>query len=438
MSARIAAQLVTQRRFLPLLLAQCLGSLNDNLFRYALVTMVTFSGLTLFGIERDILVPIAASMITLPIFLFSAIAGRMADRFDRTRIMRVTKQIEIWIMLLAALALVLRQPLLLLPTLFLMGTQSAFFTPAKNAALPSLMAPHELVPANALLSGFLNVSILAGVALGTWLAVRPLGPEIIGGALVVIAILGWLSARQLPHVDGANPDLPLNFNFLAETVRVLGYALKAPEVLRPLLGAAWFWMLAASIITLMPVFTASVLGADETVVLLFSALFTAGAAIGALLCGALSGKGDALAFSIAGAIGLVIFTTDVALATWSNPLVPEGAPLMDATAFFAERGNWRLLADLGLAAVSAGLFVVPLQAMAQRRAAPELRGRLLAAGGIMNAATATLGQFTLAFIAMGQLPIQTAFLLIAGGSALVALVTIWRLSLRRKAASAPQ
>ena len=437
MSAKIAAELMTQRRFLPLLLAQCLGALNDNLFRYALVTMVTFSGMTLFGLERDILVPIAASMITLPIFLFSAIAGRLADKYDRTWIMRVTKHIEIWIMLLAALALFLRQPLLLLPTLFLMGAQSAFFTPAKNSALPTLLAPHELVPANALLSGFLNVSILLGVALGTWLAVQPLGPEVIGGGLVLIAIFGWLSARQLPRVEAANPDLPLTFNFIAETFRVLGYALKAPQVLRPLLGAAWFWMLAASIITLMPVFTASVLGADATVVLVFSALFTLGAALGALLCGALSGKGDALAFSIAGALGLVVFNIDIAVNTWGNTLVPHGAALIGAGEFLADRTNWRLLADLGFAAISAGLFVVPLQAMAQRRAAPEMRGRLLAAGGIMNAATATLGQFTLAFIALGNLPIQTAFLLIAAGSLVVAGVTAWRLILRRKPANAP-
>jgi MFS family permease len=437
MSAKIAATLITQRRFLPLLLAQGLGAFNDNLFRYALVTMVTYSGLTLFGLDRDILVPIAASMITLPIFLFSAIAGRMADKFDRTRIIRFAKFAEIWLMLSVALAFFLEQPLLLLVTLFLMGTQSAFFTPAKNSALPSLLEPHELVPANALLSGTLNISILIGIGLGTWLVVRPFGPEWVGLILVVIAVIGWLAARQLPTVAGANPEMKLTANFLAETFRVLGYALKAPEVLRPLLGAAWFWMLAASIITLMPVFTASVLGADETVVLLFSALFTLGAAAGAILCGALSGKGDALGFTIIGAIGLVIFTADVALATWSNPLVPEGTPLLNAAQFFADKGNWRLLIDLGMAAISAGMFVVPLQAMAQRRAAPEMRGRLLAAGGIMNAATATLGQFTLAFIAVFHLPIQTAFLLISAGTVIVAITTGWRLSLRRKRADSP-
>ncbi|WP_291844764.1 MFS transporter [Maricaulis sp.] len=433
MSAKIAARLVTQRRFLPLLLAQSLGAFNDNFFRYSLVTLVTFGGLTLFDLERDMMVPIAASLFTLPIFLFSAIAGRMADKFDRTRIMRFAKFAEIWLMLIVALAFFIEQPLLLMVALFLMGAQSAFFTPAKNSALPTLLAPRELVPANAMLSGLLNVSVLLGIGLGTWLVMRPFGPELVGLGLVAMAVVGWLAIRRLPEARAARPDMALSLNFIGETFRVLSYAFRAPDVLRPLLGAAWFWMLAASIITLMPVFTASILGADESVVLLFSALFTIGAAIGALLCGALSGEGDALPFSITGAIGLVVFTTDVAVITWSNPVVPEGAALIAADAFLADKTNWRILADLGLAAISAGLFVVPLQAMAQRRAPAEMRGRLLAAGGIMNAATATLGQFTLAAISLIQLPIQMAFLMIAFISALAVLFILWRLNLRRGA-----
>ena len=249
-----------------------------------------------------------------------------------------------------------------------------------------------------------------------------------------MAIIGWLAIRQLPQAPASQPDMPLTINFIGESFRVLGYALKAPDVLRPLMGVAWFWMLAASIITLMPVFTASVLGADETVVLLFSALFTVGAAIGAMLCGALSGDGDALPFSISGAFGVVIFAGDVALHTWSNPLTPEGAPLVSANAFMGEPANLRILIDLGMAAVSAGLFVVPLQAMAQRRAPAELRGRLLAAGGILNAATATAGQFVLAAIAALTLPIQTAFLVIAAISLLAGLFILWRQSLRWRSA----
>jgi len=434
MSAKIAAQLVTQRRFLPLLVAQSLGAFNDNFFRYALVTLITFEGLTMFGLDRLTLVSVAASMFTVPIFLFSAVAGRMADKFDRTRIMRFAKFAEIWLMAITALGFILEQPHLLMTALFLMGTQSAFFTPAKNSALPTLLTDKELVPANALISGLLNVSVLIGIGTGTWLITQSFGPQAVGGGLVVMAIIGWLAIRQLPEAPASQPDMPLTINFIGETVRVLGYALKAPDVLRPLMGVAWFWMLAASIITLMPVFTASVLGADETVVLLFSALFTVGAAIGAMLCGALSGDGDALPFSISGAFGVVIFAGDVALHTWSNPLTPEGAPLVSANAFMGEPANLRILIDLGMAAVSAGLFVVPLQAMAQRRAPAELRGRLLAAGGILNAATATAGQFVLAAIAALTLPIQTAFLVIAAISLLAGLFILWRQSLRWRSA----
>jgi MFS-type transporter involved in bile tolerance (Atg22 family) len=316
--------------------------------------------------------------------------------------------------------------------LFLMGAQSAFFTPAKNSALPTLLRPTELVPANAMLAGLLNVSVLVGIGLGTWLVTKSYGPGAVGAGLVAMAVIGWLAIRQLPPAPAARPDMKLTANFIAETFRVLAYAWRAPQVLRPLLGVAWFWMLAASIVTLMPVFTASVLGADETVVLLISALFTVGAALGAMLCGALSGEGDALPFSIAGALGIVIFAGDVALYTWSNPVATEGAALLSADAFLANSANWRVLADLGLAAVSAGLFMVPLQAMAQRRAPAELRGRLLAAGGILNAATATGGQFTLALIAALALPIQTAFLAIAAVSLLAGLFILWRLSLRGK------
>ncbi|MEE2567211.1 MFS transporter [Hyphobacterium marinum] len=426
MSAKVAVSLLGQRRYLPLLIAQALGAFNDNFFRYALITLVTYRSMTVLDLPSTVLVPIAASLFTAPIFLFSAMAGRVADVFDRTRVLRFTKFAEIWLMLLAGTGFVLGNPWILMGTLFLMGIQSAFFAPAKNAALPTLLAPHELVPGNALISGSLNLAVLVGVGFGTVLVVQHNGPATVAAILVVIAVIGWLSARMLPAAPAATPGLQVSFNFIGELVSVLWRATRHPDVLRPLIGAAWFWMLAASIVTLMPNFSRDVLGADQSVVLLFSALFSVGATIGAVLCGTLSGKGDALPFSVAGAIGLVIFPLDVAWQTMGNPPVAEDAVLASSTEFLADSSNWRIIADLGLAAVSAGLFVVPLQAMAQRRAPAQLRGRLLAAGGILNAATATLGQATLAILAMMSLPIPTAFILIAVVSAGFGAVTFWR------------
>jgi MFS family permease len=437
MSAKIAAKLITERRFLPLLIAQALGAFNDNFFRYALVAMITYAGLSVFDLESGLLSPIAASAFTFAMFMFSAIAGRLADILDRTLIMRFAKFAEIWLMLIVALAFILEQPLLLLVALFLMGVQSAFFTPAKNAALPTLMKPEELVTANSLLSGTLNVSILVGIGLGTMLAEHPAGPMLIGTTLVIVAIAGWLAIRQLPAAPATKSDLKMTYNIVGETIRVVGYAFKAPAVLRPLLGVALFWMLAALVIILIQLFTKSILGADPSVVVFFSALFTIGTAVGAILCGALSGKGDALPFSIVGALGIAVFTADVAIATWSNPITPDGAPLMNVSDFLADRGNWRVVIDLGLTAVSAGMFVVPLQAMAQRRAPPELRGRLLAAGGIMNSATATLGNFVLFLIALIKLPIQSAFLLVSAMGLIVGTVSILRLRARRSSPDSP-
>jgi MFS-type transporter involved in bile tolerance (Atg22 family) len=269
--------------------------------------------------------------------------------------------------------------------------------------------------------------VLVGIGFGTVLITRENGPLIVGSVLVIVAIIGWIAMRQLPPAPASNPDMKVSFNFLWEIVRVLRSAFEHPQVLRPLLGAAWFWMLAASIVTLIPNFARGVLGTDETAVLLFSALFTVGAAIGAILCGALSGKGDALPFSVAGAIGLVVFNVDVALITWDNPPVPADAELIPGLDFVRDPANRRLLIDLVLAAVSAGLFVVPLQAMAQRRSPADMRGRLLAAGGLLNAFTATLGQFTLAAIAFLALPLQSAFLYIAGVSLIVAIVAFVRM-----------
>jgi MFS family permease len=436
MSLKIAASLLGQRRFLPLMSAQALGAFNDNLFRYALVTLATYQGLSVFGLDRGLMVPIAATMLTLPIFLFSGVAGQVADRYDRTKIMRFAKFAEIFLMIGAAAGFLLNQPLILLGVLFLMGTQSAFFAPARNSALPTLLTGRELVSGNAMVSGSLNIAILIGAGLGTVLAVQGVtlgdqamsGPAAISAILVTIAVIGWIVMRQGSPAPASNPDLKIEWNIAAVTWRILRFAATMPAVLRPLLGAAWFWMLAASIITLMPLFALEVLSADESVVLLFTVIFTLGAALGAVACGLLSRGEDALAFTIAGAIGLVIFPVDIALQTAGR----TPGELVDAVTFASDSANWRILIDLGLSAISAGLFVVPLQAMAQHRAPAEYRGRLLAAGGILNAAAATLGQFSLAGIGIFSLPLQSAFLAIALVSAGAAAFAIWRLMRRNQ------
>ena len=425
MGLAVAARLMVQRRFAPLMAAQALGAFNDNLFRFALVNLATFQGLTIFGLERELMVPIAATALTLPIFLFSAVAGQVADKYDRAFIMRRTKFIEILLMIAAAVGFFLNSGLLLVIVLFFMGMQSAFFAPARNSALPTLLEGKELVTGNALVSGSLNVAILAGAALAVVFVVREDAALVLSATLIGVAVVGWLIMCLNKPAPADSPDLKVSWNIAVQTGKVLGFAFRAPDVLRPLLGAAWFWMLAASVLTLMPLFTAAVLGGDETGLAL-TALFTVGAALGAILCGVFTRGQDALIFTVIGAFGLVIFPSFVALTTLGWP-EPDPDNLASADIFLADPANWAILAALALSAVSAGLFVVPLQAMAQRRARPEVRGRILAAGGIMNAATASLGQFTLFAIALLALPLQAAFGYIAVVSGLAGLFALWRM-----------
>ena len=177
MSLGVAARLLVQRRFAPLMTAQALGAFNDNLFRFALVNLATFQGLTIFGLERELMVPIAATALTLPIFLFSAVAGQVADKYDRAFIMRRAKFVEIFLMIAAGIGFFLNSGLMLVIVLFFMGMQSAFFAPARNAALPTLLHGKELVTGNALVSGTLNVAILSGAALAVvFCCARRCGP----------------------------------------------------------------------------------------------------------------------------------------------------------------------------------------------------------------------------------------------------------------------
>lgn len=424
MSLKLTGQLVRERRFVPLWMAQTLGAFNDNLFRYALVTMAAYGAIDLYGMRPEEMAPIAATAFTLPIFLFSALAGQVSDKFDRNRIMRVTKFIEIWLMGIAAAGFILNQPGLLILTLFLMGAQSAFFIPARNSALPTLLQSHELVTANAIISGTVNIAILAGAIGGTLLVAYIRGPVAIGGILIGMAIVGWLAMRQGLPAPVSNPDMKVRWNIVAESIRIIGFAWRAQHVFRALAGVAWFWMLAATVITILPVFARQVLGVEQSVVAIFQLLFTLGAAGGALITGTLSRGGEARMFVLIGAIGLVIFPLDITYLTWGQT---AGADLISASAFIDDPTNRRIMIDLALSAASGGMFVVPLQAMAQRRAEPEKRGRILAASGIMNGLSASLGQFVLWGLAQGNAPLQGGFIFVALGSSIAAIYTLTRL-----------
>ena len=374
--------LLRQRRFAPFFATQALGAFNDNVFRNALVILITFRIVGLQQADIDFYVNLAAGLFILPFFLFSAMAGQWAEKHEKSRSIRQIKALEIAIMVIAAVALWLGSLPMLLAVLFLSGLQSALFGPVKYSILPQALRPEELVGGNALIEASTFLAILLGTLAGGWLMTGlPHGEIAVGIAIVALAVLGWLSARAIPSAAATDPTLSINWNPLTGTSRSLGHLRGHRAVLNSVLGISWFWFFGSVILAQLPSYTKTFLGGEETVAPLVLMLFAAGIGIGSLLCEKLSRRTVEIGLVPLGALGLTVFAGDLWLAR------PEAAVVtgLDWRAFLAGDGNLRLCIDLFLIGVSGGFFIVPLYALVQQRAPREKLSRIMAANNIINA-----------------------------------------------------
>ena len=385
MSARLATRLFAQRRFAPLFVLFQTGTLNDNLLKQALISLVTFGGVILFSenIPRSSIVPIAALLFTLPFLIVCAIAGQLADKFDRGRILRWIKRFEMGLMVIAAIGFFTESVAVLCVALVGMGAQSAFFSPTKNAVLPQWLDDDELITGNGLLSGFQFFIILLGQVIGGLIVLMDFGGlsggAVIGIALLVFAAIGWFAAEQTPAAPPPQPDLKVDYNPITAIIRVLAFAWKDQNVFRPLLGIAWFYGMSTIFVTAFPTYVADVMGYDQNVLYLILAASTVGILVGSLLCIVLARGKEAVGLLTVGIVGVTLFTLDL----WRIEPTAVGAELGGLDAFFADPNGIRFLIDAVGASVCNGFFIVPLQAMAQRRANPERRAQLMSAGAVM-------------------------------------------------------
>ncbi|VAV89801.1 1-acyl-sn-glycerol-3-phosphate acyltransferase [hydrothermal vent metagenome] len=420
MSAKITGQLLTQRKFAPLLVAQALGAFNDNIIKFSLMILTGY-GLLKFGTIPDrYMVPLAANTFVIPIFLFSAISGQLADKIDRAKIMRMAKLGEIFLMGLAAAGFLLHSAPILFVTLFLMGTQSAIFAPARLASMPYFLNDDELVPGNALVSGNVFLFTLSGSLFGTLLVAKPSGPLLITAVLILCSLAGWFAIRFLPKAPPPDENLKVNPNFLASTFQLLKFVTEDPKILRPIIGIAWFYGMGGAFLAVLPIYVKDVLGLDNSVVAVFIAIFSVGAALGSISCGILSSKQNAILYSIAGLCALTIFTA-------GTYLLSNQFPALDYTTagpFLADSRNWPLMVSMFGSSIASGMFVVPLQAMAQRRAHVDVKARTMAGSALMNAVAAIIGQFTLVYTGLAGLSVQSAFFGMAFISGLGAIYMI--------------
>ena len=373
--------LLGQRRFAPFFWTQFLGAANDNLFKFAFTVLVTYQ-LSVSWLPSAQAGLVIGALFILPFLLFSATAGQLADKHDKTTLIRFVKTLEIGIMLLAALGFYKANVVALLACVFLLGLHSTIFGPVKFAYLPQHLSERELTGGNGMIEMGTFVAILLGnVVGGLLIAVPVVGAHQVAIACVALALVGRVVAQFVPASPATDPALKINWNPATETLRNLKLAHGNRVVFRSLLGISWLWFFGSVFLANFPAFAKDVLHGDEQVASLLLVVFSVGIGIGSLLCEVLSRRHVEIGLVPLGAIGMTVFAIDLYFASRGLP----ASPTMSLSQFVSVGAHWRVMIDLGLMSLFAGLFSVPMYALIQLRSAPTHRARIIAANNILNA-----------------------------------------------------
>ncbi len=373
--------LLRQRRFAPFFWTQFAGAANDNLFKFAFTVLVTYQ-LSISWLPPAQAGLVIGALFILPFLLFSATSGQLADKYPKTMLIRLVKDLEIAIMALAAWGFWAAQVPVLLLCVFLMGLHSTLFGPVKYAYLPQVLSERELTGGNGMIEMGTFVAILLGnVAGGLLVALPGIGHTTVALACLALALLGRFSAQAIPALTATAPQLQINWNPLSETWRNLQLARRQVVVFRSLLGISWMWFFGAVFLANFPAFAKEVLHGNAQVASLLLVVFSVGVGVGSLLCEKLSHRHVEIGLVPVGAIGMTVFAIDLYFATRHLPMQAE----MGVAAFLSQAAHWRVLADLLLVSLFVGLYSVPMYALIQLRSAPTHRARIIAANNILNA-----------------------------------------------------
>ncbi|MEO7057067.1 MAG: MFS transporter, partial [Caldimonas sp.] len=408
--------LLSQRRFAPFFWTQFLGAGNDNLFKFAFTVLVTYK-LQVAWLPPALAGLAIGALFILPFLLFSATSGQLADKFDKAVLIRVVKWLEIAVMALAGWGFVSSNVVLLLGCVFLMGLHSTLFGPVKFAYLPQHLSERELTGGNGMVEMGTFVAILLGnVAGGLLIAIPEVGARYVAFACVGVAVLGRLTAQAVPASPSTDPGLRINWNPVTETLRNLRLAHENIVVFRSLLGISWMWFFGAAFLAQFPSFAKDVLHGDEQVASLLLVVFSIGIGIGSLLCEMLSRRHVEIGLVPLGAIGMSVFSVELYFASRGLP-ASAGYTLAE---FLGRPAHWRVMADLVLLSLFAGLYSVPMYALIQMRSQPSHRARIIAANNILNAVFMIASAVIVGVLLKAGFTIPQVFLVIAILNAIVA------------------
>lgn len=400
--------LMHEKRFRPFFLVQFLGAFNDNLFKTALITLVVFHSSRLTTMDAGALATLLPGIFILPFFLFSATAGQIADKYEKSFLMRWVKVFEIGIMFLAAWGFVFHIFWLLVLALFLMGMHSTLFGPVKYAYLPQHLNERELLGGNGMVEMGTFLAILLGQIGGAWLAMQNDGEIITAISVLMFALLGYVISRQIPHSPAADSALSLNWNPITETYRNVGLIRKQPIIWFAILGISWFWFFGATLLAQFPLFAKTVLHGDENLFILILALFSVGVGAGSLCCERLSKGVVEVGLVPIGGFGLTVFGVDFYLSSGAGSCT-----------------TW-LLMDVALLGFFGGIFIVPLYTLVQTIAHKTHQSRVIAANNILNALFMVVSAGFSMFVFGLNMNIPQLFLMTALLNLLVVVWLCWR------------
>jgi len=372
-------KLLSTPRFRPFFLTQFAGAFNDNLYKTGLTTLIAFQAASVSEQDSNALVNIAAGLFILPFFLFSPIAGQLADKFEKSMLIRRIKLLEVAIMLLGAAAYVFNSIPMLVAILFFMGTQSALFGPVKYSLLPQALEPGELVGGNAMVEFGTFIAILMGLIVAVY--VIGIGNAAIAVAVLVTACLGYWASRGIPALSPGAPDLRISFNIPRQIVSMMRDARANQSVFYSVIGISWFWFIGITYITQLPNYVRYELGGDQQVYVLLLAMFSIGIGAGSFLCEKLSGRMVEIGLVPLGSLGLTLFGVDL----YFNQGLSSGNELIGPAAFLAQSFSLRVCVDIIMLGISGGLYIVPLYALIQQRSELRKRSRIIAANNVLNA-----------------------------------------------------
>ena len=407
--------LLASRRFGPFFFTQFLGAFNDNVFRQALILLIASGAVT--AVSVNTLNNVALALFILPFFLFSALAGQVADKYDKASLVRKIKFVEVCIMSAAAVGFFFDAVYFLLGVLFCMGLQSTFFGPIKYSIIPQQLDDKELVSGNALVEMGTFLAILLGSISGVLLKMDGVGDGVVAITVVALALLGYLAARGIPSAPAADDGLKINWNLWKETWHIVGYAREVKSVWMCVLGISWFWFLGAAYTTQLKVYVDDYLLGTDGLYAVLLGTFSIGIGLGSFLCEKLSGKRVELGLVPLGSIGLSVFGVDL----FFSYAGLQGNGQVDIAGFLQQAGGYRVLMDLLGIGVFGGFYIVPLFAFIQHRSNPKHLSRIIAANNILNALL-MVGSAVAGIVLVGvlELTVPQFFLALALANVLVA------------------